>query len=131
MTPRAYLLDKDCLGGTLVALLKACAIAAACSHELGTLARMGPGFFPTAIGIVMLLTGVSILLTSLRRAPLEEGRVKRPDLRSWTLIPLSLLAFIVVGEQAGLLPRPSAWWSWLPSPTAGTAGVARCSWPRR
>ena len=104
MTPRAYLLDKDCLGGTLVASLKACAIAAACSHELGTLARMGPGFFPTAIGIVMLLTGVSILLTSLRRAPLEEGRVKRPDLRAWTLIPLSLLAFIVVGEQAGLLP---------------------------
>ena len=103
-TLRAQLLNKDCLGGALVALLGAGAIAAARSHELGTLARMGPGFFPTAIGAVMLLTGVSIFLAGLRRTGLETDRVKAPDPRAWTLIPLSLLAFIVVGEQAGLLP---------------------------
>ncbi len=104
MTLRAYLFNKDCLGGALVALLGAGAIAAARSHELGSLARMGPGFFPTTIGAVMLLTGVSIVLTGLRRTALNTDRVRAPDLRAWTLIPLSLLAFIVVGEQAGLLP---------------------------
>ena len=104
MTLRGQLLNKDCLGGALVALMGAGAIAAARSHELGTLARMGPGFFPTLIGAVMLLTGVSIFLGGLRRTPLDEDRVQSPDLRAWTLIPLSLLAFIVVGGQAGLLP---------------------------
>ncbi len=104
MTLRGQLLNKDCLGGALVALMGAGAIAAARSHELGTLARMAPGFFPTLIGAVMLLTGVSIFLGGLRRTPLDEDRVQFPDLRAWTLIPLSLLAFIVVGGQAGLLP---------------------------
>ena len=104
MTLRAQLLNKDCLGGALVALLGAGAIAAARSYEVGTLARMGPGFFPTAIGAVMLLTGVSIFVAGLRRTVVDTDRVKAPDLRAWTLIPLSLLAFIVVGEQAGLLP---------------------------
>ena len=104
ITLRAYLFNKDCLGGALVALLGAGAIAATRSHQLGTLARMGPGFFPTAIGAVMLLTGVSIFLAGLRRTVLDTDRVKAPDLRAWTLIPLGVLAFIVVGEQAGLLP---------------------------
>ena len=101
---RPSMLNKDCLGGALVAVLGAGAIAAARRHEFGTLGRMGPGFFPTAIGVVMLLTGLVIALGGLRRAALDADRVQAPDLRASILIPLSLLAFIVVGEHAGLLP---------------------------
>ena len=104
MSLRSYALDKDCLGGALVAVIGAGAIAAARRYELGTLGRMGPGFFPTVIGSVMLLTGLAIMVAGLRRAALDADQVKAPDLRAWILIPLSLLAFILVGEHAGLLP---------------------------
>ena len=39
------------------------------SHPLGTAARMGPGFFPTALGGFLSVIGLVILLKSLAGAP--------------------------------------------------------------
>lgn len=103
MQAGTLLRNKDVLGGALVCALGAGAIAMVRGNAIGTLGRMGPGFFPTLIGVVMVLTGVAILLGGLRAGATEHG-VERPDLRAWTLIPLSLVAFIVAGEFGGLLP---------------------------
>ena len=94
--------NKAVLGGALVCALGAGAIAMVRGNAIGTLGRMGPGFFPTLIGIVMVLAGAAILLGGLR-AGAAGDKVAKPDLRAWTLIPLSLVAFVVVGEHGGLL----------------------------
>ncbi len=103
MQSRALLRNKDVLGGALVCVLGLVAIAMVRSNALGTLGRMGPGFFPTLIGVVMLLTGLAILFGGLRAGVMTPG-LEQPDLRAWTLIPLSLVAFVVAGEYGGLLP---------------------------
>jgi hypothetical protein len=38
----------------------------ATTYSLGTAAKMGPGYFPLALGILMFLLGLLVLVTSLR-----------------------------------------------------------------
>lgn len=104
MAIRNYALNKDVLGGALVLAIGVAAIAAGGSYQVGTLGRMGPGFFPIAIGAVMAVTGVAIAFGGARRAAPGIGQVAAPNLRAWLLVPLSLVAFIVIGDWAGLLP---------------------------
>ncbi len=82
--------------------LGAGAVAMVRGNAIGTLGRMGPGFFPTLVGAVMVLAGAAIAIRGLRASPAED--IAAPDLRAWTLIPLSLVAFVVVGDYGGLLP---------------------------
>lgn len=105
--PVPALLRKDVLGGALVCALGAGAITMVRGNAVGTLGRMGPGFFPTLIGVVMVLAGIAIALGGVRAGP-DASTMERPDLRAWTLIPLSLVAFIVVGEYGGLVPATFA-----------------------
>ncbi len=107
MQAGTLLRNKDVLGGALVCAMGAGAIAMVRNNAIGTLGRMGPGFFPTLIGVVMVLTGTAILLGGLRSGAAGQG-LERPDLRAWTLIPLSLVAFVVAGEYGGLLPATFA-----------------------
>ena len=95
--------NRDVLGGALVCALGLSAIAMVRGNSIGTLERMGPGFFPTLIGVVMLLAGAALILGAVRAAN-QDNALSRPDLRAWTMVPLSLVAFIVVGEYGGLLP---------------------------
>lgn len=43
----------------------------ASSYQMGTAARMGPGYFPFWLGIVLALLGAIVLLGSLSRRPMK------------------------------------------------------------
>ncbi|MCQ4161025.1 tripartite tricarboxylate transporter TctB family protein [Roseomonas sp. GC11] len=107
---------KDYCGGLILCGLGTAAALQAQSYHLGTLNRMGPGFVPMALGI--LLAGVGLVLlaaTALRReeaAPsglpalpgaAEEGH-HGPDWRGWGCICAGVIAFAVLAEHAGLIP---------------------------
>jgi hypothetical protein len=51
-------LGKDALAGIMFALFGAAAVVLARQYPRGTLARMGPGFFPTVLGAVLVALGL-------------------------------------------------------------------------
>ncbi|MDB6176993.1 tripartite tricarboxylate transporter TctB family protein [Paracoccus sp. Z330] len=72
---------QDLAWGAILALLGAFVAAyAATSYEIGNLRRMGPGFFPVALGLVLMLLGAAIGLSALKRAAAPQPLAWREGL---------------------------------------------------
>lgn len=79
-------------------------------YGLGTLARIGAGFFPTILGIVLMFLGGAIFLT----AGLPDDQAETAlhgadtgasvDWRGWFAIVAGVLLFIVLTPVLGLVP---------------------------
>ncbi|MBV8617259.1 MAG: tripartite tricarboxylate transporter TctB family protein [Curvibacter sp.] len=84
----------------------------ATDYKIGTLARMGPGFFPCAIGCLMALVGLMMAFSA--RFDSSPGTATSghkheiPDLRGSICLILGVLAFIGCGTYLGLLPATFA-----------------------
>ena len=57
---------RDFWSGVLFTLLGVGALAIGSKYTLGTAARMGPGYFPRILGILLIVLGVAIALRALR-----------------------------------------------------------------
>lgn len=70
------------------------------AYAFGSLTRMGPGFFPVMLGIV--LTGIGILLVF----EVARAETPRPDLslRPFVMVTAGMLGFAVLAERLGLIP---------------------------
>jgi hypothetical protein len=99
----------DYWGGTLMMVIGLWAAYAGTTYDIGTLQRMGPGFFPVALGVILTLVGAGIALTPGNRIATPGGIWGRlPEPRAWILILGSIAAFVVVGRYGGLLPATAA-----------------------
>lgn len=96
---------KDYLGGLLVASVGAAAVIRGTEYSVGTLTRMGPGFFPVALGAILVVIGLIIIAQACFSA-MPEGLHKAlpPEWRGWLCIGTAIIAFVVVGSFFGLLP---------------------------
>jgi putative Ca2+/H+ antiporter (TMEM165/GDT1 family) len=78
------------------------------SYRAGTLMHMGPGFMPTALGIILVLVGIAIAAAAL--SPSEGGEHEEsilpesPQWWAWLCILLSPVLFIVFGRYFGMAP---------------------------
>ena len=104
---------KDYYGGALMVVIGVAAAYAATGYHLGTLARMGPGFFPFALGVLLALIGVAIAASARGNDPPKAGGSHGhshalPDARGTICIVLGILAFLVLGKWGGLLPATFA-----------------------
>jgi hypothetical protein len=102
-------LRKDAMAGGLMFVIGLAVTAQASTYPLGTLAHMGPGFFPSALGVLLALIGVGIALSQPADAsPTEQAHetkpARKPEWRGWTCITLGIVSFIVLGHYGGLLP---------------------------
>lgn len=94
--------NRDYYGGALMVLIGLAAVYAGLGYHLGTLARLGPGFFPVLIGGLLAATGVAIAASA---SPVRESGDKlAPEWRGWLCIVGGLLAFVVLGIYGGLIP---------------------------
>jgi hypothetical protein len=75
------------------------------------LQKIGPGFFPFYLGIILVLIGVLLVLAAGRGSEAREsdvpslpgaGKIK-PDWRGWGFIVGGMAVFIVLAEFAGLV----------------------------
>jgi putative Ca2+/H+ antiporter (TMEM165/GDT1 family) len=102
---------KDYYGGALMILIGLGAINGALSYNIGTAAHMGPGFFPAALGAVLVFVGAVIAMGAKKNVPTEApiGHSSAiPDLRGAFCIIVSIIAFFFLGEYGGLLPATFA-----------------------
>ncbi len=108
MTDGGQSWPHDLAAGSVTAAVGLAAILIAKSYGVGTLQRMEPGFFPVAIGVVLVAIGVVLCVGALKlraREPRGSGTViAMPDWRGWFFIVGGVVAFLVLGAHGGLLP---------------------------
>lgn len=101
----------DLAGGAIIALLGVGAILEGMKYSVGTLARMGPGFFPVWLGIILILLGLLVAATA---DPVAEEDMEHdiskdpPEWRGWGCVVAGVIAFIIVGRWGGLVPATFA-----------------------
>ena len=93
-------LTKDLVSGIIFAVVGLVVVAEAMTHPLGSLLRMGPGYFPTVIGGLTILFGIALIGKSL----LEGGpKVSRLALRELALLIGSIVIFAYALDTLGLV----------------------------
>jgi Tripartite tricarboxylate transporter TctB family len=100
--------NKDYYGGGLMMLIGLAAVVQGRTYNVGTMSKMGSGFFPVALGVLLILAGAATALTAKRAAPVGIEKHLAPEWRGWSCITLSIVAFIVLGRYGGLLPATFA-----------------------
>jgi hypothetical protein len=100
---------RNRLAGGLLVLVGAGVILEASRYTIGNVARMGPGFFPALLGVILVVTGVLIAVTRGEAEAAEDHAVAGPpDWRGWLCIILGIVSFIALGDHAGFAPATFA-----------------------
>lgn len=99
---------RDYASGALMIALGVAAIGQGSTYHMGTLSRMGPGFFPVALGAILTLVGLAIAVTARFTQYEGEEAPLPPEWRGWFCIGGSIIAFVVLGVYGGLLPATFA-----------------------
>ena len=93
--------SKDFWAGLMMIAMGVVAIVIARDYAFGTATRMGPGYFPTLLGALLILFGLHLLVTGLRsNVEIETGWSPR----ALIVLPLSLVLFGVLMDRAGFVP---------------------------
>jgi hypothetical protein len=71
-------------------------------YQLGTAAKMGPGYFPTILGGLMAVLGLLTLLPSIR-ARTPEVRINKIDLRMIVLILVAVAVYALTLPKLGFI----------------------------
>jgi hypothetical protein len=103
---------RDYYAGALIALIGAGAAFEGSQYGIGSLAEMESGFFPTVLGVGMVLVGAAIAISgSGTEGPattgLEAPHHAEPtstDWRGWIAIIAGVCLFMLFSEYLGLLP---------------------------
>jgi Tripartite tricarboxylate transporter TctB family len=90
---------KDFWAGVLFSLIGAAALILGSRYNLGTAARMGPGYFPRILGILLIVLGVIIALRGLRTDGL---RITAWNLRATFVVLGSVVLFGLIVNRVGL-----------------------------
>lgn len=97
--------NRDFIAGLLFVVLGALAIVLARDYPFGTTMRMGPGYFPTVLGGILLLFGVYVLARGVRSGDKVKGEWGWKPL---ALIAVSIVLFGVLLDRAGMIPASVA-----------------------
>lgn len=95
------LATKDFWSGVLFIVMGTAALVLGSDLRVGTASRMGPGFVPHAIGWILIALGAAI---AVKGCFAGAERIGALHLRPAILIVLSVVAFALLLQPAGLLP---------------------------
>lgn len=101
---------RDYYAGALIMLFGLVAAAKGPGYGTGTLMRMGPGYMPTVLGVILILLGLSIAGTALVTPATEDEQLlpDNPQWLGWLCILAGPILFIILGNFFGLLPATFA-----------------------
>ena len=93
---------QNLIGGLLTIALGVFVLAMAWHYPMGSLLRMGPGFFPSVIAVLIVLLGLALTASALR-AHWGPASI-RIQWRSVLAVAAGVILFAVSLERAGLVP---------------------------
>jgi hypothetical protein len=100
MSPAA-LRNTDVIGGLLTLGLAVGVLVESSDYGRGSILRMGPGYFPTVLGILLLVLGAALTWRGFR----QNGEpIPVPDVRSILFISAALGLFALTLPRFGLAP---------------------------
>jgi putative Ca2+/H+ antiporter (TMEM165/GDT1 family) len=106
---RELVRKRDFYAGGLMILLGLGIALKGVTYRLGTPMHMGPGFFPTSLGVLLVLVGIAIAAPAF--IPAEDGSEREesilpehPEWLAWACILLSPVFFILFGRYFGMIP---------------------------
>lgn len=73
-------------------------------YTFGTARRIGPGFLPVIVGAFIVLLSIGLIFEAVRTEPGPIGI----ELRPFLLVMLSIPAFALLVERAGLVPATAS-----------------------
>ncbi|MFO1162685.1 MAG: tripartite tricarboxylate transporter TctB family protein [Reyranellaceae bacterium] len=94
-------LSKDFLSGLMFIAFGLIALYFGQKLALGTTVRMGPGYVPRMLSLILLVLGGIICVVALISG---SEPVERPKWRPITLVTIGIVCFALLFERAGLLP---------------------------
>jgi len=105
---RDLIVKRDFYAGGLMVLIGLGIALKGSTYRAGTLMHMGPGFLPTALGIVLVLIGIAIAVAALAPGEPEHGGEsilpENPQWWAWLCILASPVCFIFFGRYFGMIP---------------------------
>jgi hypothetical protein len=110
---RELVTKRDFYAGALMLLLGLGVALKGSTYRAGTLMHMGPGFLPTALGVILVLLGIAIAAAGMSSSggvdemghPTSENILPaNPQWFAWACILASPIAFIVFGRYFGMIP---------------------------
>jgi len=92
---------KDLLSGLFFVACGAFFVLVGQDYTFGSARRMGPGYFPTVLGVILVVLGIVVTLRTVKMVPKDESEwAWRPLLIN--CVGIIIFGFIVRG--AGLIP---------------------------
>ncbi|MBZ2187538.1 tripartite tricarboxylate transporter TctB family protein [Alcanivorax sp. JB21] len=92
-------------GAAFVLLLGVAVIVLAREYPLGSLSRMGSGYFPIILGVLLILMGL-VLVWEVMFAPPAEGEAF--PFRPVIMVSLGIMTFAFLVERLGMVPAIGA-----------------------
>jgi putative tricarboxylic transport membrane protein len=91
---------KDFWAGVLFIAFGGAACVIALDYAMGTTARMGPGYFPRVLGLMLCALGALLVLRSFK---LQGAPLSFPTFKPVAIVLASVLLFGLVVNKAGLV----------------------------
>jgi hypothetical protein len=103
---RNFVRKRDFYAGALVIFFGLVMALKGPGYRLGTLMHMGPGFMPTALGIILIGLGIAIAgsAVSVPEGEDEDLLPANPEWFGWACILAGPISFILFGSYFGLIP---------------------------
>lgn len=97
---------QDVIGGVLALAFGAFMLDKALDYPLGSMLRMGPGFFPAVLSGLIIILGAALALHGFRRRPSAPAAEIR--LRPLVTISTAVVLFSLMIERFGIAPATMA-----------------------
>lgn len=94
---------QDFWAGLMFMALGAIAVYVAQDYPMGKAMRMGPGYFPTYLGYMLLFLGAFVSGRSFFSEPAKEERVTPWARVPFVLMPLSVVMFAILVDNLGIV----------------------------
>lgn len=93
--------SKDFWAGLMLIALGGMTVLVSRAYPMGTVLRMGGGFFPTVLGCILVVFGLSLLIKGVRSTDRIEPNWSP---RALFVIPVTLVLFGLLIERIGFVP---------------------------
>ena len=94
--------EKDFFSGLMFVIVGGAFAIGATGYTVGTGARMGPGYFPLLLGILLTVLGLFVMLKGLRKS--QDGAGDKLGKVAWRPLTFVISANLLFGVLLGGLP---------------------------